>query len=457
MNVLHLHLSDEPACRFESKEFPELTKDLRSGTFYTQEDLTSLIAYAKTRGVRVIPELDMPGHAGGFRALESHGLSYCDDKKTTLAYTNDTLRVVQTLFTELSHIFEDEIIHFGADEVCKHDVCPSGCNYDDVHAFERDVQSIIRTTLGRTPMGWNDVFSDPKSSEPNAATESCVIQNWGKESPTVFADQSFHVIDSTYREMYLNQQCCRVEPSTEPGDTYSLCYYRDSGQGMTGALRQFMEGGEVAMWNDNYCPSGHEPYGHCEINGTFGWMASPAFDDMFSESVGNMIFPGTAAAAGSLWSYNESMIPKGMPGDVFVNSIEEHVRRLRERNVYTCANGCACDWQSRCIGNASSFYAGHETPYNVKITLHNVGCDFDVKVKARAPCSKNNGDDLAILRKSSSFVAHGTDFILIGSSQGQIYASDQFSIWVGDSTWLNLEMSLNVTCDSSTYITMEPS
>ena len=463
MNVLHLHLTDEPAFRLELNAYPELTQALPNGTSYSRDDMKALAQYAKDRGVRIVPEIDVPGHAGGFRPLAAtHGLTYCDGDgdKTTLAYDNATLTIVDTIFREVAEIFDEAgSIHFGADEVCKHDVCPAGCSQDDVHAFEEHVQDTIKE-LGFEPMGWNDVFSDPKGSEPNAAEPSCLIQNWGKSAPSVFASKGFHVIDSTYKEMYLNQQCCRVEPDTKPGFAYSLCYYRDHAGGTTGDLLRYVRGGEVAMWSDNYCPAPE-----CKINGTYSWLYDTSEDEIFEESFGRQIFPGTAAAAGSLWSgFDDThLVPKtGTPSDAFVEAIEAHTRRLLERGVLSCDVGCICSEDTSCQGNASAYYGGHPTPLNIQIALVNKGCDFDVKIRARQPCSSLNGDDLGVLAaagsgQNSTFVVSGSDFILVGKAKDKsIKAGDQFSVWVGDGTWMNLEETLFVSCDDTEYINMAP-
>ena len=116
-------------------------------------------------------------------------------------------------------------------------------------------------------MGWNDVFSDPKVSEPNAAMAGTIIQNWGKKPTSSFAAKGFPVVDSTYTEMYLSNQCCRIAPPTGPYDKFKLCYWRDASEGISTDLRKLVDGGEVAMWSDLYCGSPH-----CAINGTYGWM-----------------------------------------------------------------------------------------------------------------------------------------------------------------------------------------
>jgi len=458
LNVLHLHLSDEPAFRMESTLFPELNADIPDKSYYTQSEMRDFISYARDRGVRVVPEIDLPGHAGGLAPLaKTQNVTFCDgDQQTTLASDASTLAVVDKLLSEVASVFSDErVFHFGADEVCKHDVCPAGCNFDDVHAFEEHVQRTL-VNLGKTPMGWNDVFSDPKGEEPNAALPGTIVQNWGTKAPTTFAEKNFHVVDSNYRQMYLNQQCCRVVPPTKPGDKYSMCYYRDSAQDMVGTpLARFFEGGETAQWSDNYCPAPE-----CKINGTFGWMYSRSMDAVFSESFSRSVFPGAAAAAGQLWSgYDTNLVPKGLPSDTFVESINAHTTRLNDRGVAACRVGCACDWESSCIGNASAFYGNKKdaTPLNQRITLVNRGCDFTVKVRARTPCSTKNGDDLGTLSgMNATFEVVGSDFILVGTTSDKtVKAGDQFSIWVGDSTWMNLVETLYVTCDDTDYIYMD--
>ena len=169
-----------------------------------QAELRALVTYAKDRGVRIIPELDVPAHTGGFRPL-GHLVKYCDHNRSVLADHPQNIKVVQELLEELSAIFIDDVIHFGGDEVCKHGVCPTGCTFAQVHSFEKNVQRAI-TALGRVPMGWNDVFSDPKASPPNAALAGTILQNWGKQPLQTFAKSGFSSLDSEYTTMYLAQQ-----------------------------------------------------------------------------------------------------------------------------------------------------------------------------------------------------------------------------------------------------------
>ena len=63
MNVFHWHLSEDQGFRVESKIYPLLQEKGSDGLFYTQEQIRNVIEYARDRGIRVVPEFDMPGHA----------------------------------------------------------------------------------------------------------------------------------------------------------------------------------------------------------------------------------------------------------------------------------------------------------------------------------------------------------------------------------------------------------
>src|SRR6201991_4268103 len=63
LNVFHWHLSDNQGFRVESRRFPKLTSMGADGHFFTQDQVREVLAYARARGIRVIPEFDMPGHA----------------------------------------------------------------------------------------------------------------------------------------------------------------------------------------------------------------------------------------------------------------------------------------------------------------------------------------------------------------------------------------------------------
>ena len=267
-----------------------------------------------------------------------------------------------------------------------------------------------------------------------------------------------HFLGSSNRESgnffrFPAQTYAWLEPSGETGNTEYFCFYRNHTGVITPELKSYVQGGEVAMWTDSYCPSPS-----CSINGTYGWMHERSQDNLFFESFSNMVFPHSSAAAGSLWSgYSSDLVPKGLPSDEFIDTLDAHTFRLRQRNISSCSSGCTCDWGSSCVGNQSAFYGGVETSLNENIVLRNTGCDVNVKVKQRSPCSKLNEDDLGVLTPNGgTLTVRGTDFILTASDHGSVKASDQFSLWIGDSTWMDVSLVLNVSCDDGNYIYMTP-
>jgi len=138
MNVLHWHLTEDQGWRIEIKKYPELTRvgawrtepdGTRYGGFYTQEEIREVVAYAQSRGVEIVPEIEMPGHSlaaltaypelsctgGPFEVANSWGVFedvYCPGKENTFRFLEDVL-------TEVIDLFPSKYIHIGGDECPK--------------------------------------------------------------------------------------------------------------------------------------------------------------------------------------------------------------------------------------------------------------------------------------------------------------------------------------------------
>ena len=123
MNVLHLHLSDDQGFRFGSEAYPELV----SADHYSLDELPQLITYAADLGIRVVPELDVPGHTSswlvkhpdwGFGDVNEDELKEFGSHRGCLDPSNpETMEAVLTLFEEIANTFPDDYIHVGGDEV----------------------------------------------------------------------------------------------------------------------------------------------------------------------------------------------------------------------------------------------------------------------------------------------------------------------------------------------------
>ena len=158
LNVLHLHASD--VCRWgvESKVYPNLTASLtgvRAGV-YSHEDVREMISYAGARGIRVVPEFDVPAHSHCLIALEGEGVNFCTDLPTRLQLwgdpQNQTLGVLLPLLKEMASLFSDEAFHIGGDETLG--VGP--CTVQSTVSLERQLFDYVRNALGKTPASWEE-------------------------------------------------------------------------------------------------------------------------------------------------------------------------------------------------------------------------------------------------------------------------------------------------------------
>lgn len=132
LNRLHWHLTDSPGWRIEIRKYPELTRIGGRGSetdrsptakaeFYTQDQVRDIVAYAKARGVSIIPEIDMPGHAdAAVKAYPEHDGGGFDKwpKFTFNPAKIETLTFLDDILTEVAGLFPDAgVIHLGGDEV----------------------------------------------------------------------------------------------------------------------------------------------------------------------------------------------------------------------------------------------------------------------------------------------------------------------------------------------------
>jgi hexosaminidase len=127
MNVFHWHLSDDQGFRVESRRFPRLHEIGGEGKYYTQEEVRTVVARARDRGIRVVPEFEMPGHAtawlaaypelaaapGPYRVESSWGV-FDPSMDPSREEVYDHLGL---FIAEMAPLFPDEYFHIGGDEV----------------------------------------------------------------------------------------------------------------------------------------------------------------------------------------------------------------------------------------------------------------------------------------------------------------------------------------------------
>ncbi|RYY02875.1 MAG: N-acetyl-beta-hexosaminidase [Gammaproteobacteria bacterium] len=127
LNVFHWHLTDDQGWRIELKSLPKLHQLTSGGEYYTQQDIRDVVAYAQARGIQVMPEVDMPGHASAIAVAYPELLSgpgpYASEIRwgvhsPTLNPANEQVyEFAEKIIGELTTLFPFEYIHMGGDEV----------------------------------------------------------------------------------------------------------------------------------------------------------------------------------------------------------------------------------------------------------------------------------------------------------------------------------------------------
>jgi len=260
LNVFHWHLSENQGFRVESKKFPKLHEMGSDGLYYTQAEVREVIAYARDRGIRVVPEFDMPGHSTswfvGYPELASAPGPYSIERKwgvfdPAMDPTKDsTYKFLDTFIGEMAALFPDQFFHIGGDEVNgkQWDANPKIQEFMRAHGlksnadlqgyFVERVQKIV-AKHGKTMEGWDEIL------RPNMPS-SIVIQSWrGQKSLAEAAKQGYRGLLSSGYYLDLNYSTAShyvVDPMS--GDAASL----------SDAEKEKVLGGEACMWSEYVSP-----------------------------------------------------------------------------------------------------------------------------------------------------------------------------------------------------------
>ncbi|MGP3593984.1 beta-N-acetylhexosaminidase [Vagococcus sp. WN89Y] len=218
LNVLHWHLADDQGWRFASAQYPKLTQLASDGLYYSAEEMREVVRYATARGIRVVPEIDMPGHASAIAVAYPELMSapgpYTMARqwgvlKPVLDPTKEeTYRFAETIVSELAAIFPDPWVHIGGDEVddtqWKNNPAIQQFmqqnNLADSHAlqawFNRKLEKILEKHQ-RKMVGWDEIYHP-------SLPKSILIQSWqGQDALGEVAKKGYKGILST--GFYLDQ------------------------------------------------------------------------------------------------------------------------------------------------------------------------------------------------------------------------------------------------------------
>jgi hexosaminidase len=279
LNVLHLHLTEDQGFRVESKTFPRLHQLGSDGKYFTQEQIREIIAYAAARGIRVVPEFDIPGHATswvvGYPELASAPGPYSIERHwgvfdPVLDPTNEkTYELLEGFLGEMAALFPDPFLHIGGDEnngkqwsanpriqafIRDHGLK----NNEGLHAYFNGRVREILAKHGKKMIGWDEIL------HPDLPKDS-VIHSWRGAKGLVDAAQRGYtaILSNGYYIDLIQPAWKHYLNDPLPADTP-----------LTADEQKRIIGGEATMWSE--------------------WVTP--------ETIDSRIWPRTAAIAERLWS-----------------------------------------------------------------------------------------------------------------------------------------------------------
>ncbi len=272
LNVLHLHLTDDQGWRLQMNEYPDLTAVAShfakrfggGGGFYTQQQMRDLIAYARRRNIRIVPEIEMPGHSqevlaaypelacpvpGEKEAFEvapfwafisrhhfSQPLCVCNGK---------VFEMYRNILSEVIALFPSEFIHVGGDEVPKDawnasPLCQSFMkakglkNADQLQSyFMKRIEKVV-SAKGRRMIGWDEIL------EGGLAPGATVMSWRGTKGGLAAARAGHDVVMAPNPYTYFDY----TYHTTPTQKVYSY----NPADGFTPAMARHILGVEACMW-----------------------------------------------------------------------------------------------------------------------------------------------------------------------------------------------------------------
>lgn len=313
MNVLHWHIVDDQSFPYKSEILPSLSKKgaFHPSMVYTKKDIKMIINYARDRAIRVIPEIDVPGHTRSWGAAYPMLLTKCYEKNKVIAYgplnpiRSTTYKILGELIQEVQDLFPDRYYHVGGDEVdlscwqsnpeLKEYMKQHNLTANGVHAmFMKEVIGRVKKTT--VPIVWQEVYD-----EKVPISKDTLIQVWKYK----WIDEMIKILNSGHKVVFSSSwylDYLNFNWNSFYGDDPRLMVY----QKKKNARLENIVGGEACMW---------------------GEMA----DDT---NVISRTWPRTSAVAERLWSGLDYKHPPKDPVTTHVRQrIEEHTCRMLRRGI----------------------------------------------------------------------------------------------------------------------------
>lgn len=356
MNYLHWHIDDDQSWPVEMKTYPEMIKDAYSPSeTFSQRDILDIIAYGRQRGVRIIPEVDMPGHAdSGWKQIdpsmvacsnswwsndvwEYHTAVEPNPGQLDILY-NGTYPIVKAVHDELSGIFTDNFFHVGGDELitgCYNFSTPTmdwlaantSRTFNDVAQYWVDhaIPMFQDDKPDRRLVMWEDiVLNDPHASN---VPKDIIMQSWNNGILNVakLADMGYDVIVSSSDFVYLD---CGYGGFVTNDPRYEI----QENPSPSGAEISFNYGGDGGSWCAPY-KTWQRIYEFditynltdAQADHILGVVAPLWSEQVDSTVVTTKMWPRAAAVAELVWSGN-----RNSEGDIRVTEMTQRILNFRE-------------------------------------------------------------------------------------------------------------------------------
>jgi hexosaminidase len=279
MNVFHWHLTEDQGFRVESKKYPKLHQLGSDGNYYTQEQIKEVIAYARERGIRVVPEFDIPGHSTswlvGYPELGSAPGPYTIERRPGIfepaldPTREDVYKFLDGFLSEMAALFPDEYMHIGGDENegKQWDRNPAIQAYmkekgiKDNHALQAYFNTRLLKILqknNKKMIGWDEVLQP-------GLPKDIVIHSWRGTAALAEAARKGYdgILSNGYYIDLIHPASAHYVSDPLPADST-----------LTAAEAKHVLGGEATMWAE--------------------WVTP--------ETIDSRIWPRTAVIAERLWS-----------------------------------------------------------------------------------------------------------------------------------------------------------
>lgn len=303
LNVLHLHLTDSQSFPLELPSEPELAHKGTFGTqfIYSASDIRQLVSFARAYGIRIVPEIDIPGHSGSWAGaypdiVTCYDKFWLPDMAVEPApgqlnpLKDETYRVVKNVIDDVASAFPDQLFHSGNDELV------SACweSSPDIAAYLKQNTNTLSTLLehfvnvthpritlnNKTAIYWEDILLSSAASVSSSLLppKTTILETWNLGSlntkrltaagyRTIVASSDFYYLDCGRGDFVGNNTAVDEQVNPSPGSlsynyggnggswcapykTWQRIYDYDITNNLTEVEARLVMGGEVSLWSE---------------------------------------------------------------------------------------------------------------------------------------------------------------------------------------------------------------